>query len=332
MPSYQVEILPAKKHYICSSKQTLLHAGIESGLNLKFGCDGGSCGECQVQLLSGDLRKIKNSDFPLTEKQKNDQIYLSCCYAPASDIQIRANEIGGVDEIPQQTIQTRVYKLEALSDTVMRLMLKTPRSQPLTFLAGQYVTLTLTEELSRNKSLASCPCDGLRPEFHIKQKPGDPYSAYVFGQLKKNQNVTVNGPQGHFVLDDASNRPLILMAFDTGFASIKSLLEHAIALEKEQSIQFYWLLTPDNQPYMENYCLSIQHALDNFNYVPVFLEECSKPSIDNALRKLIQQEKNISQSDVYVTLPQQCRNAAREMFFKAGLDERHWHIDLIQKI
>ncbi len=282
--------------------------------------------------MSGSLQKIKHSDFNLTETQKNNQHYLSCCFAPISDVHLEAVEIGSVTEIAEQNIQTKVFKLEQLSDSVMFLSLKTPRAQPLHFIAGQHVTLTLEEGISRNKSIASCPCDGSKPEFHIKKRENDAFSEYVFQQLKKNDHITLNGPWGDFVMDDSSLRPLILIAFDTGFASIKSLIEHAIALEKEQPILFYWLMTPENKPYMENYCKSLQHALDNFEYKLVYIDECSKVVIAEVLSQLISREKAIKHSDVYVTLPVECRSAAEKMFIEAGIDDRHWRIDSINRI
>ncbi len=202
MSTFQVTLLPSQHQFLSSSRQSLLQAGLESGLNLKYGCDGGNCGECLVKLVSGRLYKIKHSDFNLTAIQKENRQFLSCCFAATSDVQIEAEEIGSVTEIAEQNIQTKVYKLQQLSDSVMFLSLKTPRSHPLSFFAGQYVTLTLEDGLSRNKSIASCPCDGLKPEFHIKKRENDAFSEYVFKQLKKNDCITLQGPWGDFVMDD----------------------------------------------------------------------------------------------------------------------------------
>ena len=332
MSTHQVILLPSKHHFLTSSKQSLLHAGLESGLNLKYGCDGGNCGECMIKLVSGNLHSIQHSDFVLSAIQKRQQHYLSCCHAAISDVQIEALEISSVSEIPEQNIQAKVYKMERLSDDVMSIALKTPRSQPLHFFAGQHVTLTLDQNISRNKSIASCPCDGLKPEFHVKKRKGDAFSEYVFNHLKKNTPVQMNGPWGNFVMDDDSTRPQVLIAFDTGFASIKSLIEHAIALEKEQPINFYWLMTPENQPYMENYCRSIAHALDNFHYQPMFIKERSKGAIAKMVNEILQMEKAIKHSDVYVTLPVECRAEAETMLIKAGIDDRHWRIDSIRRI
>ena len=57
----------------------------------------------------------------------------------------------------------------------------------------------------------------------------------MFAGLKDVATVRVEGPRGEFVLDEASTRPLVFVAFDTGFAPIKSLIEHAMALDSRNN-------------------------------------------------------------------------------------------------
>jgi len=332
MPGYKVTLQPSQHHFIASDKQSLLHAGLEAGLNLRYGCDGGNCGECMAKLLQGKIQPIRHSDYVYSEQEKQQHAFLTCCFAAASDVEIEMPEIGNVEELCEQRIQARVYKKQPLSDRVMALYFKMPRSQPLHFLAGQYVRLKLNDDLQRNKSIASCPCDSLKPEFHIQRTPGDAFSDYVFNQLKKGDTVEIKGPCGRFVLDDDSTRPLVLIAFDTGFASIKSLIEHAIALEKEQPIQLYWILTPGHDAYLENYCRSLQHALDNFSFQEIPLDERSEATVSAVLHQILSSQKAIRHSDIYVTLPLEFRKLAKQQLNAAGIDDRHWRIDTIKKL
>ncbi|MCP4042957.1 MAG: hypothetical protein GY731_13530 [Gammaproteobacteria bacterium] len=66
--------------------------------------------------------------------------------------------------------------------------------------------------------------------------------------------VLVTGTFGEFTLDETSVRPLIFLAYETGFASIKSLIEHVIALELEQPLHLYWIAGKPGGHYMGNYC------------------------------------------------------------------------------
>jgi len=332
MPSHRVTLLPSRHQFNASSKQSLLKAGLESGLNLRYGCEGGSCGDCLARLVEGDIEATCHSDFVLSPQQKANQYFLSCCHAAVSDCYIEATEIGSVNEIAQQQIEARVYRLQKLSDNVMSIFLKTPRTQPLRFLAGQYVNIQLNDQLQRNKSIASCPCDGLKPEIHVRLRSDDEFSEHVFARLKKNDQISIQGPLGEFVLDDDSSRPLLFIAYDTGFAGIKSLLEHAIALEKEQPVQLYWIVTPHGTPYQENYCRAIEDALDNFSYFPLSIKEDSEKCIKAVLAKIIKQEAAIKYSDVFMILPDAFRAMAESQFIEAGIDSRHWNIDSFQKL
>lgn len=332
MPTYAVTLLPSHHKFKASSKQNLLTAGLESGLNLKYRCEGGNCGECLARLVDGEVQILKHSDFPLSPEQKYEGYFLSCCCAAQSDCRIEVVEIGSVDEIPQQFIRARVYNLQLLSQDVMSVTLKTPRSQPLNFFAGQSITLHLQNKSKRNKSIASCPCDALRPEIHVKYHEGDAFSEYIFNDLKKNDSLDIQGPRGEFVLDDDSLRPLVFIAYDSGFSSIKSLLEHAIMLEKEQHIQLYWIVTPNNSPYLENYCRSIEDALDNFHYYPIAIREPSVECITEVTKKILNQDKAIRHSDVFMTIPEQYRDIIQSQFIAAGIDDRHWSIDTLVRL
>lgn len=332
MPSYQVTLLPSQHQFYASSKQSILHAGLEAGLNLRYGCDGGNCGECMARRIEGEIEPIRHSDYVYSASEKQQQAFLSCCYAAVSDITIEMPEIGNVQELCEQRVTAKVYKMQPLSDSVMAVFFKMPRSQPLHFLAGQYVRLKINDKLKRNKSIASCPCDSLKPEFHIQRNPGDPFSDYVYHHLKKGDQVEIKGPCGNFVLDGDSNRPLVLIAFDTGFASIKSLIEQAIALEKEQLITLYWILTPGHDAYLENYCRSLQHALDNFSYQVVPLDERSDDRVSQQLQQILAGIKAARHSDIYVTLPVEFRKLAKQQLTAAGIDDRHWRIDTIKKL
>ena len=106
-------------------------------------------------------------------------------------------------------------------------------------------------------------------EFHLEQGKPAPFSAAVLKSLKKRDRIEVCGPHGTFLLDETSTRPLVFVAVDTAFASIRSLLEQAMNLEMSQSIYLVWLTPEGAQPYLHNLCHSWADAWDNFHYQPV---------------------------------------------------------------
>ncbi|MDO9284951.1 MAG: FAD-binding oxidoreductase, partial [Aquabacterium sp.] len=170
---------------------------------------------------------------------------------------------------PVQQIVTQVRAVRALAPDTRLLHLQTPRSQRLRFLAGQSVTLGLAlgEGVRRTLPIASCPCDDRNLHFFIARDDSDALAQALFAdQLKAGDAVTLWGPEGDFVLTD-SQRPLVFVACDTGFAPIKSLIEHALSLDAAPSLSLFWLATRPDGHFLANQCRAWSEALDGFEYM-----------------------------------------------------------------
>ena len=61
-------------------------------------------------------------------------------------------------------------------------------------------------------------------------------------------------------------RPLVFVASDTGFAPVKSLIEHALSLDASPSLSLFWLATRPDGHFMANQCRAWSEALDLFEY------------------------------------------------------------------
>jgi CDP-4-dehydro-6-deoxyglucose reductase len=260
---YEIEIRPSGRRFIAHEGESILKAGLQAGINLEYRCGNGTCGGCKAYLIEGDLKELHHVDYGWTEAEKARGAFLLCAAAPRSNLVIEAFEARGVEDMPKQEIVTRVKKMHQLQEDLQILTLRTPRSQTLQFLAGQNVRLVTENGLSKELPIASCPCDGMNLEFHLRRTLNDPFDDYVFEELKKNSPVTVEGPCGEFVLDEQSERTLVMIAYDTGFAAIRSLVDHALALEMPQDIYIYRLASNASNRYMDNICLSWQDAMDN---------------------------------------------------------------------
>ena len=166
--SFKVQLNPSRHEFDVEGKETILRAGMRSGLNLAHGCMNGSCGECAARLVRGELRQLRNHDFRLTEQQINEGVFLTCCYQPDSNLVLEMHQKHDPVEIRFQEINVKVSRLERLQDEVMLLHLRAPRSQVLDFLGGQRVSLCLPNGSCEVLGIASCPCDGHNLRFHIR--------------------------------------------------------------------------------------------------------------------------------------------------------------------
>jgi len=162
-----------------------------------------------------------------------------------------------------------VHVTQLAPDTRL-LHLQTPRSHRLRFLAGQSVTLGYRREDGLEAHgfypIASCPCDDRNLHFFIARHPQDPFARQLFSSsIKAGDAITIWGPSGDFVLLD-SPRPLVFAACDTGFAPVKSLIEHALALDNSPSLSLFWLATQSDGHFLANQCRAWGEALDQFEY------------------------------------------------------------------
>lgn len=333
--SRHITLKPSNHHFYVEFGETLLEAALRSGISLEYNCNNGQCGKCQATLLKGELAESLHSDFVFKKTGDSKKQLLLCRCKPATDLILQAFEPGSAHEIPEQKIQTQVYRIESASDEIRLLQLRTPRSQSLQFLAGQHVRLEIEGISPRNKSIASCPCNGMYLQFHFRNNPGNEFSDYIFKQIKLKDKISVTGPYGGFHLDEDSTRSIIFIAYETGFAPIKSLIEHAIAREMKQDIHLYWLSRENNPHYLENYCRAWIDAEDNFYYhsetLPAELTVELPEQLQGWADVLLNAHADLSSCDIYINGPIEKFKRLSVKLIEQGLPEAQLHIDNMQR-
>lgn len=295
----QVHIKNTGHEFFVDGTNSILEAGLSAGLALNYGCSNGNCGNCKAKLISGEIKKIKPHDYAFSETEKLQNYFLCCSNTAITEIDIEADEAGSEKDIPQQKIAAKVKKVDKLSENVLVLNLKTPRTKRLRFLAGQNVILSRADLPPLEIPIASCPCDDMNIQFHIPHDITNPFINYVSEELKNSDSIHIEGPTGSFVLDEDSNNPVIFIAFDTGFAPIKSLIEHAVTLEHAEFIHLYWLHS-DEKPYMHNQCRAWEDALDNFKYQQQQYDMSDDKKLEGKLNALIKEYPGFSDKNIYI--------------------------------
>lgn len=267
----QVTVRPSGHQFAVEGHANLLQSGLTSGLKLNYGCGNGSCGMCKVRVISGEVTKTQHHDYVLSDAEKAQGYTLMCCHtAASSELTLELLEASGPQDIAQQQLVAKVHSVQDLAPDTRMLHLQTPRSHRLRFLAGQSVALAWSSSdlgvVSAVYPVASCPCDDRNLLFYVKRDPADPLAQQVFGgAIHASTALSVTGPYGEFVLADGL-RPLVFAACDTGFAPIKSLIEHALALDSAPSLSLFWLATREDGHFHANHCRAWSEALDQFEY------------------------------------------------------------------
>ena len=299
----QVRILPSGHEFLIEGSDSILEAGLRSGLALDYGCSNGNCGKCKAKVVSGQVKKIAPHDFVLSETEKGLGYILACCNTAVTDIVLEAEEAFGSHDIPLQQIEVRVKKIERPNDRVLVLHAKTPRTCRLRFLAGQYLSLQLDDLPPQEYSIASCPCDDMNLQFHIPVVDGNPLVEALLNPEKSTARLCIEGPRGDFTLNEDSPRSLVFIAVDTGFGPVKSLIEHAMALDTAENIYLYRISTAGNSLYLGNLCRSWVDALDNFRCT-TFEATASNP-VESLLPRIIADLEDVGELDFYACVPEE---------------------------
>lgn len=321
----QVTVLPGKQEFLVEGHDSLLEAAMRSGIPLNYGCSAGNCGLCKARLVSGEVKKTRHHDFVIPEAEARQGYILLCSNTAVSDVVIEAAVAGSVQDIPFQQISAKVKSIGHITGDMALLHLQTPRTQRLRFLAGQSATLLVGQAYSADLPIASCPCDDRNVLFHIPRQSGNLFSDYVFERLKEHDAVEMEGPHGEFILHEKSPRPLYFFAFDSGFAPIKSLIEHALSLEAE-NICLHWFGSSQKHIYLPKIAHAWQDALDNFRYeehVAGFDLRSVSGKREEALLKQLDNihsgDANLLQGDIYIAGPEDAANIAERFFLDKGL-------------
>lgn len=290
-----VKVQPSGHDFFIDGNETILQAGLRAGLHLDYGCSSGNCGACKARVISGEVQKLKDHDFVLSEREHAQGYILACSWTAITDVELEAEEACSTADLPRQDIRTKVTKVEYIGDDAVILHLRTPRTQTLRFMAGQNARLTDEEGNSGEYPIASCPCDGRNLEFLIRRQE-DPFARSVLERNIKAQAVRVFGPSGEFVLREESSNPAVFVAYGTGFAPIKSLVEQAISIETSEFLYLYRIDKPVPHSRLDNLCRAWHDSLDNFKFT--LMDQ--GPSVDEVISLLKKDLEDPNVYDIYI--------------------------------
>lgn len=316
-----VTVQPSGHEFYVEGNDTLLEAALRAGIPLSYGCSNGNCGDCKARLVSGQVKKVHPHDYVLKEADKTNGAILMCSYTPVTDVVIEA-AVAGADDIPEQTITTKVKSVEHISDKVVALHLTTPRTQRLRFLAGQSINLSV-DGASGEYYVASCPCEDRQLSVHVR-RDNRPFSRKAFDDLRKEDAVVIQGPHGSNVFQMDSRRSALFVAWEDGFAPINSLIQHAMSLELSEGMHLHWAASELGQ-YQDNLCRSWADALDNFTYTPLGTEAGEAATAATILAGY----PDMARLDIYATGPLAFLQALKEGALARGLSPLGWHGEIV---
>jgi NAD(P)H-flavin reductase/ferredoxin len=196
-----------------SPGDTLLDAGMASGVVIPHDCCTGQCSTCRVRIYDGavDDGGTREGDTVLA------------CQATVS-----GNAVIEFDEVPLPVKRSgTVTAMRRISPDIYEVVVTL--SKPLTHLAGQYVKVSFSGFPSRDYSPTfridgTCELDEL--VFHIRSCAKGVVSSQLGHRIGSGHRVSVRGPFGHAFFRKAEGR-IVLVATGTGWAPIWSVARAA---------------------------------------------------------------------------------------------------------
>ncbi len=243
MPDSQITLLTrdgARIEVPCASGDTVLDAAAGAGYHLPAMCHQGTCGLCHARVTSGSYEMSGYTESLLPGRDLGDVLLCRCTPEGNVTVQLPCRE----DQIPRHQIPLRDAVVERIEMVWERAVCLSLRLQPhdelgvaADFAPGQYMELAIPGTgIRRAYSLANLPnWDGLI-EFLIRIQPGGQFSAWLTGQARVGDTLTVRGPAGRFVLDEASPRPRCFVGGGCGLAPILSMLRHLAEFQDSQPV------------------------------------------------------------------------------------------------
>jgi len=267
---HKVTVQPSGHVFDVEEGESVLTAALRQDLVLPYGCRNGACGSCKGRILEGSVDYGVYQKKALTLDEKAQGKALFCQARPLTDLVVEARTIGAAKDIQVKMLPCRVQKLERVADDVVVLYLRLPANERLQFLAGQFIEFLQKDGSRRSFSMGNAPHDDELIQLHVRHVPGGQFTDHVFGKMKERDILRLEGPLGTFFLREDSAKPIVFVASGTGFAPIKSIIEHALRKGITRPMVLYWGARRPKDLYMNELPLkwAAEHA-QQFKYVPV---------------------------------------------------------------
>ncbi|HSQ03452.1 MAG TPA: 2Fe-2S iron-sulfur cluster-binding protein, partial [Burkholderiales bacterium] len=320
----RIMLHPGNRLVTARAGESILDAGLRGGVSLPFECRNGGCGVCKATLLAGSVDYGAYQPSALSDAERREGKLLLCCATPlADDVEVEYEE-SSARARSVRSYGAVVEGLECLAPDVMHVRLRLADGERMRFEAGQFVNIVLADGARRSYSFTTAPCETETIDLHIRLIPGGRFTSHVFDGMTVGETLLLEGPFGNVSIRDGT-QPLILVAGATGFAPVKSVLEHAFAAGFRRPLVLYWGVRRRCDLYLSALPEQWQRDHSNFRYIPVL----SAPAPEDAWtgrtglvhEAILADYPDLSGFEMYVCGSVKMLDAARPAFLAHGLHE-----------
>jgi len=327
---FTVTLKSTGRRFPVAADETVLEAAQRAGVALPYSCRAGVCGSCKATLLEGRCEYPRNPPLALNASALAQHAVLLCQAVPASDLLLEAREVASVEDIARRQLGVVVVDKWRLTPDVVGLRLRPDRGERrLRRLPGQYLDVLLENGKRRPFSIANRPQPDGTIELHVRHVAGGGFTSWVDDVLKVGDRLRVEGPLGTFVPREDSERPMIFMAGGTGFAPVKAIVEHFIALGTRRRMQLYWGARSAAALYLRALAEHWAREVPNLAFHAVVSDPEQAAGLRTGLvhEAVLEDQPDLSGHDLYMSGPPAMIDAAHPLFLDAGLPEERLYYD-----
>jgi CDP-4-dehydro-6-deoxyglucose reductase len=321
---FRVEVHPGNWEMQVRRDETILEAGLRAGIPMPYECRNGGCGLCKGTILYGRVDHGAFQKSALSDQERAVGKTLFCCATPMSELEIEYEEAGAERDFPRKTLDVVVARMQKVAEDVMIVHLGLPEGERMNFRAGQYFNVILEDGQQRAFSFATAPGDTGAIEMHVRLISGGRFTTHVFTAMKEGDRLRIEGPFGQFSLRE-SDKPIIFVAGATGFAPVKSMLEHAFKTGLKRKMVLYWGVRRRKDLYMPELPARWAEAHTNFTFLPVLSEPAPEDRwagrVGLVHEAILQDFPDLAGFDIYTCGSMKMVESARPAFVAQGLLE-----------
>lgn len=219
----KIKLAKPETDYTCADDDTVLRAALRAGLGFPYECNVGSCGNCQFELVEGEVVHERADSPAWNDRLKSRNRWLGCQARPKGDCTIKVNLRDHY--VPHDRPNRTAAKLTGITDLThdireFRLTLATPNA----FLPGQYALLSVPGlEGGRAYSMSNTTSDGREWHFQIKKVPNGACTTRLFDIVQVGDEIGIDGPYGMAYLREDAPRDVLCIAGGSGLSPMISI-------------------------------------------------------------------------------------------------------------
>jgi toluene monooxygenase electron transfer component len=228
--------------------ESVLYAGLRSGIDLPYECATGTCGTCKARVVEGRVRDAWPQAPGRKYVKPDNGEYLMCQCAAETDLTLEIAKF--VNAADPGACLPGVYRGVLRSPELLThdvITFKVELDAACEFDAGQFM-LMAPEGLPgyRAYSMVNYARGARQLEFLIKRKPGGGFSEWLFGAAREAAPLRLFGPLGKATYFPGLAKNVLCIAGGSGIAGMMSILSRAAeerAFERQRGWLFFGVRT-----------------------------------------------------------------------------------------